>query len=428
MCLPGDGRCLPGTVSEWINRKKRGKIKESLKQANKPSDAGDRKAVSSALNTVYGSIAANIESVTERNESLKQVNRITDAGSKKAVLSALDAVHGSGSAANMSGNRREVFDVIVVGGGFAGMTAAMYLRRAGKRILVLEAETFGGQIVTSSEVENYPGIVSISGTELAQTMENQILTLGAETLSARVTGLQAEEDVFFVKTDGEGDFCTRKVILAVGVKHRKLGIPGEDRLTGRGISWCATCDGNFFRGKTVAVAGGGNTAVQEALELSGICSKVYLIHRRDTLRAEEYLTSRLREAPNIEFLPDRVIREAIGENRLESLLVEHVRTGEQSCLPVDGLFEAVGMLPQNQAFADLIPLDEHGYFACGEDCKTKIPGVFAAGDCRAKSLRQLVSAASDGAMAAMEAIRELSGAFSNGIEGAKTEKAVTRGG
>lgn len=341
---------------------------------------------------------------------MKRIGRITNTDNREAALYAQDVAQGSGTAVSGSMRDRGMYDVIVIGGGCAGMTAAMYLLRAGKRTLVLEAETFGGQMIAASKVENYPGIASIGGAELAQVMEAQILALGAEAVLTRVTELRVDKNAFWVSTDGEGDFCARKVILALGVKRRKLEIPGEDRLTGRGVSWCATCDGNFFRGKTVAVAGGGNTAVQEALELSEICSRVYLIHRRDTLRAEEYLIFRLRRTFNIELLSNQVIRRADGANRLEALLLEHVETGEQSCLPVDGLFEAVGMLPQNRAFAGVVPLDDSGYFVCDGSCRTRVPGVFVAGDCRAKALRQLVSAAADGAMAATEVLRELRGA------------------
>lgn len=302
---------------------------------------------------------------------------------------------------------QELYDIAVIGGGFAGMTAAMYARRAGKQTVILEAEAFGGQIISSAEVENYPGVPSIGGADLAQAAEDQLDALGVTKKSARATALRTDGDGFCVETDGAGEVRAKKIILALGVRHRKLEIPGEERLTGRGISWCATCDGNFFRGKDVAVAGGGNTAVQEAIHLSDLCQTVYLIHRRDTLRAETWLTKKMREKKNIQFLPNTVIEEAVGETRLEGLRLKNVRTNEQTQLNVSGLFEAVGMLPQNEMVSGMIRLDEHGYIVAGEDCRTNVPGIYAAGDCRAKSLRQLVSASADGATSAMNAVNDL---------------------
>lgn len=301
----------------------------------------------------------------------------------------------------------ECFDAAIVGGGFAGMTAAMYVRRGGRKPVIFEAEMFGGQIVSSAEVENYPGVATVGGAELAQAAEDQLDRLEVEKRLARVVGLRREGEYFCVVTDGGETVLARTVILAPGVRHRKLEIPGEERFTGRGISWCATCDGNFFRGKEVAVAGGGNTAVQEALHLSELCAKVYLIHRRAELRAEEWLAGRMRERENIVFLPDTVIREVKGTERLESLLLENLKTGERHELSVSGLFEAVGMIPQNEVFSSLVKSDPNGYIEAGEDCKTNVPGIFAAGDCRAKSLRQLISAASDGAVAAMNVLELL---------------------
>lgn len=297
------------------------------------------------------------------------------------------------------------YDILVVGGGPAGMTAAIYAARAGRSVLLLEGGSFGGQIVNSQLVENYPGTPDIGGWELADRMVSQMRAVGVETASARVTGLERLSDGgFSVRTDrGEG-YAACAVILATGVGHRKLGVPGEEALIGRGVSFCATCDGMFFRRREVAVVGGGNTAVQDALVLAEFCSRVYLIHRRDGFRAEERLMERLRQNERIELLTDTVVTAMQGEQRLESLTLHNVKTGEARDLTVAGVFEAIGNLPQNAAFADLVELDADGYIVTDRDCRTSCAGIFAAGDCCQKTVRQLTTATADGTVAALSAV------------------------
>lgn len=367
-------------------------------------------------------------------------------------------------------------DIIVIGAGTAGLTAALYARRAGKTALVLESENFGGQITYSPRVENYPGISRISGNEFANALFEQVMELGAELEMERVTALlpaNAEEGpgeragdragaaagagigadpgagigaaadagaggsgpggadagegkpvaalgaltsesapCWRVVTE-DGSHLAAAVIIATGAKHRTLGLPGEEELIGEGVSYCALCDGAFYRDKVVAVVGGGDTALQDALFLAGGCAKVYLIHRRDTFRGEARWVELLRNAPNVEFILDTVVTglEAGNEDFAEAsagltaLWLENRRVGEKRRLPVDGLFVAVGQAPANEVFAGLLPLDGAGYIIAGEDCRTPAPGVFAAGDCRAKEVRQLTTAAADGAVAATAACR-----------------------
>ena len=298
------------------------------------------------------------------------------------------------------------YDIVVVGAGPAGMTAALYALRAGKRVLLLEGQAYGGQIVQSHKVENYPGAPEIGGYELAEQMMSQLRALEVELASERVTGIEPRDGGFAVLT-GQAEYAARTVILATGVGHRKLGVPGEDALIGKGVSFCATCDGMFFRRREVAVVGGGNTAVQDALVLSEICSKVYLIHRRDGFRAEERLMEKLRKAENVELITDTVVTEMQGEMRLESLNLRNVKTGEERNLAVAGVFEAVGNLPQNTAFVDLVELDSDGYIVTDDECRTSRRGIFAAGDCRRKRVRQLTTATADGTVAALAAAEDL---------------------
>ena len=296
----------------------------------------------------------------------------------------------------------EKYDIAIVGAGPAGMTAALYGARAGKRVILFEGAVYGGQIVQSRLVENYPGAPDMDGYTLAEQMMLPLRRLEVEVVSAAVTAIEQSGNAFTVKTAKE-NVIARTVILATGVTHRKLGVPGEDALIGRGVSFCATCDGMFFRGREVAVIGGGNTAVQDALVLSEICSKVYLIHRRDAFRAEESLMERLRASQNVEIVTDTVVSEMRGENRLTGLVIRNVKTNEVRELAVSGVFEAVGNLPQNAAFAELVELDADGYIVTDETCETNVKGVFAAGDCRQKSVRQLTTATADGTVAALAA-------------------------
>ena len=296
----------------------------------------------------------------------------------------------------------ERYQIAIIGAGPAGMTAALYACRAGKSVLLLDGQGYGGQILQSHKVENYPGAPDVSGMELAEQMMSQLRDLGLESTFARVDAVRREEQGFSVVC-GESVFLADTVILATGVSYRKLGVTGEDRFIGRGVSFCATCDGRFFKGRDVAVVGGGNTALQDAVVLSGLCSKVYLIHRRNRFRAERHLVDRLQALPNLEMLTDSVVTSVNGEFSLQSVMVKNVGTGEEREISVAALFEAVGTIPQNMAFADLVELDDEGYIVTDDGCRTSTEGVFAAGDCRSKRVRQLTTAVSDGTVAALAA-------------------------
>ena len=294
------------------------------------------------------------------------------------------------------------YDIIVIGGGPAGMTAAIYARRASKTVLVLEATACGGQIINTPDIENYPAEAHISGFDFANKLYEQAKALGAEfkferALSLRDGGLKT------VLTK-KNSYAARAVIIATGSENRRLGLENEDRLIGRGISYCANCDGAFFRKKTVAVAGGGNTALEDALYLADIAEKVYLIHRRDAFRAEESTVSRVLERENVEPVLNSVVTELRFDKKLTAVVTRD-RQGNERELAVDGLFVAVGRTPENQNFAQLIALDSAGYAIAGEDCRTKTAGIFVAGDNRTKDVRQLVTATADGAVAAAGAIR-----------------------
>ena len=301
-----------------------------------------------------------------------------------------------------------MFDIIIIGGGPAGLTAALYARRNGKTVLLLEKEGFGGQIAASPRVENYPGVAAVSGAELAERMLEQVLAAGAETDIGTVTAIRDGGTGKTVVTEAGDEYAARSVILAAGARHRHLGLPGEEALTGRGVSYCAVCDGGFYRGRDVAVAGGGDTALQEALLLAELCRTVYLIHRRDTFRGDREKQDRLFSRPNVRRVtPAAVEALEAGPDGLRAVSVRDLASGELRAIPVDALFVAVGLLPENAAFADLVPLDAAGYAALGEDCAAPVPGVFAAGDCRAKTVRQLTTAVADGACAALGACRYL---------------------
>lgn len=293
-------------------------------------------------------------------------------------------------------------DIIVIGAGPAGLTAAIYALRAGKSVLIFEKELFGGQITYSPSVENYPGFKQISGNEFAEHLIDQATALGAEIELAEVTGI-LDGPVKTVVTDS-GNYECKSVIIASGSRHRHLGLEREEELTGSGISYCAVCDGAFFKGKTVAVAGGGDAALQDAIFLSERCRHVYLIHRRDTLRGEAHLESILRARDNVEFVLNSVIEKLEGEQKLSGILVKNKLTGEHMQIALDGLFIAVGQEPQNAPFAGLITLDNAGYADAGEDCSTATPGIFVAGDCRKKAVRQLTTAVGDGAVAGLAAV------------------------
>ena len=297
-----------------------------------------------------------------------------------------------------------MYDIIIVGAGPAGMTAAVYARRAGKSVLVLEAMGYGGQIIRAAEIRNYPTEKNISGVEFASKLYEQAEALGAEFRFEKVIDLEDKGTEKLVTT-ADGSYTAGAVIIATGSDSRKLGLPDEDRLVGRGVSYCATCDGSFFRGRTVAVAGGGNTAVEDALYLSQIAEKVYLIYRTENL-TESGAEDKLGEHANIVLMPESSITALISDKKLTGITVRH-SDGSEETVEVSGLFVAVGRVPENQNFAKLIDLNEKGYAIAGEDCRTKTAGIFVAGDNRTKGLRQLVTAAADGAVAATEAVKYL---------------------
>ena len=293
-------------------------------------------------------------------------------------------------------------DIVIVGAGPAGLTAAIYARRAGMSTVIFEGEIYGGQIVNTPEVENYPGIANISGFDLAMNLYNQASDLGAEFIMESVVAIEGNAaDGFLVRSE-RTDVKAGAVVIATGAKNRHLGLPNEDLLLGHGISYCATCDGSFFRGKIVAVNGGGNTAVEDALYLADIASKVYLIHRRNEFRAEENLVARARDNEKIEIVTPKNVTGLNGEDKLTSILVTDTATGLQEEIAVDALFIAIGQVPSSSAFTNVASL-ENGYIVAGEDCRTGSEGIFVAGDVRTKTVRQLTTAAADGAVAALAA-------------------------
>ena len=290
-----------------------------------------------------------------------------------------------------------LYDVIIIGSGPAGLTAGIYGRRAGLSTLVIEGNYIqGGQILNTYEVDNYPGLPGISGMDLADKMKDHMMAQGTDMLRARVTGITVEGDVKVVHTPKE-EVRGKTVILAAGAVHRKLGVPGEEEFTGRGVSYCATCDGAFFRDKTVAVIGGGDVAVEDAIFLARACKKVYMIHRRDELRAAKSLQEALFHTPQVEMCWNKTVSEIGGEQQVQWITMDST-TGEESIrLDVDGVFVAVGITPDTEFVKDLVQLDKGGYIVAGEDGKTSVPGIYAAGDIRTKPLRQIITAAADGA-------------------------------
>lgn len=328
-----------------------------------------------------------------------------------------------------------MYDMIIIGAGTAGLTAAVYAGRSGKKVLVLEAKNAGGQIINSPMVENYPGIKSISGFEFIKGLQEQAADCGAvikgvaaesitdgdrikevaaesitdgdrikEVAAESITDRARIKEV--VTADGEKMEC-RAVIIAAGMVYRRLGLENEEAMTGSGVSYCAVCDGAFYRGKDVAVIGGGNTALEDAVFLSEHCRKVYVIHRRDRFRGEARLVDVLHRKENVEFVLESEVTSLRGEERLESIIVKNTVTRVISELKVSGLFVAIGQTPRNEIFRDVVELSEQGYIRADETCHTSTPGIFAAGDCRTKKVRQLVTAAADGAVAALEACKYL---------------------
>lgn len=303
-----------------------------------------------------------------------------------------------------------MYDIIVVGGGPAGMTAALYALRNGKRVLVLEKNGFGGQIAYSPKVENYPGSLQLSGSELAEKMLDQILAQGAEVELEKAVSVEDLGDRKTVRTEEGGAYDCRALILAPGVKHRLLGLPGEEELIGSGISFCAVCDGDFYRDQTVCVAGGGNSALQEAILLADKCRQVILLQDLPEFTGEKRLQELLFRRPNVRARVNvRITGLALEEGQLVGLETEDRVTGQPISEACDGLFVAVGLIPENEAFAGLARLDDFGYFASDESCTTASPGVFVAGDCRSKRVRQVTTANADGAVAAIAACRYIDG-------------------
>ena len=299
-----------------------------------------------------------------------------------------------------------MYDIIIVGGGPAGLTAAIYALRAGKSVLVVEKNGFGGQIAFSPKVENIPGTRTISGAEYADKLTDHAMDLGAEVELETVTGVEKNGDVFTVTTEEGSAYTAKAVILALGVKHRTLGLPGEEDLIGNGISFCAVCDGAFYTGQEVAMIGGGNSALQEALLLAEVCKKVTIVQNLAFLTGEQKLADALAEKDNVTILYSTVVSEYVTQDgALTGLKLHNDATDEDSQISVDGTFLAVGLMPENDGFAHLAALNQWGYFDSDESCTTQTPGLFVAGDCRSKHIRQVVTAAGDGAIAAMAACR-----------------------
>lgn len=295
------------------------------------------------------------------------------------------------------------YQLIVVGGGPAGLTAGLYSARAGFTVLLIEKEVIGGQIANAERVDNYPGFPKgISGFELVQLIQQQAMNHGLETMSGEVTGLTSGYGNNMVITT-EGDFIAQAVIIAGGLQFRKLEVPGENEFMGRGVSYCATCDGPLFRDKTVAVIGGGDTALTDALSLSKFASLVKVIHRRNQLRASKVLQGKARADPKIEFIWDSVVTEVKGEKKVTDLMLKNTQNGTISLLAVDGVFVAIGLIPNTEYLRGVLPLDEWGYIVTTELMETTVPGIFAAGDIRHNSVKQAIAAAGDGAVAALSA-------------------------
>ena len=292
-----------------------------------------------------------------------------------------------------------MFDILIIGAGPAGMSAAIYARRAGLSVAIFEGEMYGGQMILTPDVENYPGIAKISGAELSYAMSEQMRALGAEIIDAKVASVTKCDRGFCVIADKE--YCGNTMIIANGAKRRKLGIIGEEKYIGRGVSYCAVCDGMFFKNKTVCVIGGGNTALEDAIYLSRICEKVYLIHRRDEFRAKKILIDGVKEAENIEIIYSATPKEICGDMKVNAITLDSGKV-----LEVSAVFVAIGLAPENEIFAELVALED-GYIKAGDDTHTSTGGVFAAGDTRTKSLSQSVTAAADGAVAATEAYKYL---------------------
>ena len=295
-----------------------------------------------------------------------------------------------------------MYDIIIIGAGPAGLTAALYAKRANKNVLVLEAKNYGGQIINAHKVENYPGISSISGFDLATNMYNQVKELGVEIKFETALHIDENKTV----TTNKDTYQAKSIILATGAENRKLNIPKEEEFIGKGISYCATCDGNFYKGKTVAIVGGGNTALEDAIYLSNIAQKIYLIHRRDNFRGEAKYLNEIKKKKNIEIIINSNITKLNGKDLLESIEVKDNENNTKE-IKINGLFIAVGQSPKNEIFSNIINVNKSGYIESDDGVHTNIEGIYVAGDTRVKTLRQLTTAVSDGAIAATTAIKEM---------------------
>lgn len=293
-------------------------------------------------------------------------------------------------------------DVIILGAGTAGLSAAIYAVRAGLSVLVIEKNYHGGQIVNTPEVENYPGIPRITGFEFVENLYQQVTGLGVEIVYEEIRGVDLRPAVKTVSAAGH-EYQARTVIIANGAAHRHLNCPGEEKFAGKGVSYCAACDGAFYKGQDVCVVGGGNSALEDALYLARTCRKVYLIHRGNEFRANRVTVNAVKACPNVELIANSTVEEILGGDLVEAVEIRHNMQFHKRRLDVSGVFVAIGLEPQNQLFSTSLRLDGAGYIVAGEDCKTNIPGVFVAGDTRTKKVRQLVTAAADGAVAATEA-------------------------
>lgn len=297
-----------------------------------------------------------------------------------------------------------MYDIVIVGGGCAGFTASIYCARAKKKTLIIERERIGGQITYSPIVENYPGFKQIDGNTLADNWYEQAKALGVQLEVDNVKDIKKQPDGTFEVIAEFGKYSGKSVIIATGVKHRKLGVAREDELEGRGVSYCAICDGALFRDRDVAVIGGGNAALIEAFFLAGYCKNVYLVHRRNEYRADLSVQDKIKSKGNIIPIMNSQVVELLGDKTLNAIVIKENDTGVSSTLNVDAVFVSVGKIPSNEAFKDIVKLDEIGYIVAGEDCKTSTEGIFAAGDCRTKVIRQLTTAAADGTISALSAI------------------------
>ncbi len=295
-----------------------------------------------------------------------------------------------------------MYDIAVIGAGPAGLTSALYALRADKTVVVLEKATFGGQITFSPKLENYPGTGTLSGNEFASKLVEQVMEQGADIELEDVVSVSKNGDVFTVVTE-DAEYEAKSVIIATGARHRMLGLENEENLVGNGISFCAVCDGAFYKDQTVAVIGGGNSALQEALLLSSLCKKVYVVQNLAFLTGEERLAKELESKDNVEIILSNVVVKFNGEDELQSIVVKNTETEEEKTITIDGVFIAIGLIPQNDAFAELINLDSYGYADSDEDCTTRTEGIFVAGDCRKKKIRQVATAVGDGAVAALAA-------------------------